>query len=87
MKWILVEGNNLYTVHGMNVVIIDIKPDVEDDSDITKGTIPGRGPLVLFGAKVNGHQKFLVFLTGDGKGIKLVNNAPPFKVLWTEEVS
>lgn len=80
------EGANLYTASDKDIVITDLKPDIEDE-DNTRAKIPGRYPLTLFGAKVNDHQDCLVFLTRDGKGINLVDNAFPFEVIWTEEVS
>lgn len=80
------DGNNLFTVSDKDVVITDLKPDIEDE-DVTRATIPGRSPLILFGPKINNHQEYVVFLTRDGKGINLVNNAFPFEVVSTEEVS
>jgi len=84
VKSIAVDGTNLYTVNDKNVVVTDLKPDIEDE-DVTKATIPGRSPLILFGPKINNHQEFLVFLTRDGKGITLVDNVFPYEIIWTED--
>lgn len=81
-----VDGTNLYTVNDRDVVITDLKPDIEDEDNL-KATIPGRSPLILMGPKVNNHQEFLVFLTRDGMGFTLVDNVFPYEIIWTEEVS
>lgn len=81
-----VDGTNLYTVNDKDVVITDLKPDIEDEDNL-KATIPGRSPLILFGPKVNNHQDCLVFLTRDGMGFTLVDNVFPYEIIWTEEVS
>lgn len=86
VKSVAVDGTNLFTVNDKEVVVTDLKPDIEDE-DNTKAKMPGRSPLILFGPKVNNHQEFLVFLTRDGKGITLVDNVFPFEIIWTEEVS
>lgn len=52
----------------------------------TKGTLPGRAPLMLMGPLVDGHKKWLIFITRDGKGFVAAENTSPFKVLWTKEV-
>lgn len=85
VKSISVENTNLYTARDSDAVITDIKPGVMNYS--TKATIPGRAPLVLFGPLVDGHKKYLAFITRDGKGITLVKNSVPFDVAWTKEVS
>lgn len=68
-----------------DVSITDITPHMM--SQITKGTVPGRAPLLLIGPEVNKHKKFLVCITRDGKGIVVANNDSPFKVIANKEVS
>ncbi|KAJ6637963.1 hypothetical protein Bhyg_10694 [Pseudolycoriella hygida] len=84
VKSVAVDGSNLFTAGDKEILITDLKPDIEDE-DGTKAKIPGRGPLILFGPKISNHQEFVVFLTRDGKGITLVDNVFPFEVIWTEE--
>lgn len=84
VKSMWVENDILYTVRNTDAVITDITPGIMNYS--TKGTIPGRAPLALIGPIVDGHKKYLVFTTRDGKGVTLVRNAVPYEVVWTKEV-
>lgn len=113
-----VEENSLYTVRESDVVITDITPHMM--SQVTKGTIPGRYPLILMcnekpkipegrrGSYIESQQRrpsfttvdrrpsnvpepskhklYLVAATRDGKGLVVVNNEAPYKVLATVEV-
>lgn len=47
VRGLAVEENNLYTVRESDVVITDITP--HQMSQVTKGTFPGRFPLILIG--------------------------------------
>ncbi|XP_055304436.1 uncharacterized protein LOC129569544 [Sitodiplosis mosellana] len=49
VKSMAVEENNLYTVRETDVQITDITPHMM--SQVTKGVIPGRAPLILFGTQ------------------------------------
>lgn len=96
-----VEDNSLYTVRESDVVVTDITPHMM--SQVTKGTSPGRFPLILVGVhkpvyppgprrpsmipEVNKHKKFVVAATRDGKGLVVINNEPPYKQIATKEVS
>lgn len=90
----------MYTVRDSDVVVTDIKPGMFEH--VTKGTFPGRAPLLLVGTsrttvrrtsvqsveqEKDDHKKFVVAATRDGKGIVVANNETPFKVIATKEVS
>lgn len=85
VKSMYVENDVLYTARNSDAVITDIKPGLLNY--VTKATIPGRAPLALIGPVVDGHKKYLVFTTRDGKGVTLVRNAPQYEVVWTKEVT
>lgn len=85
VKSMWVENDILYTARDSDAVVTDIKPGIMNFS--TKATIPGRAPLALIGPVVDGHRKYLVFTTREGKGCTLVRNTVPFEVVWTKEVS
>lgn len=96
VKSMIVENNVLYTARDVDAVITDITHRAEnrrqscvDDtpSYITRATIPGRAPLTLSGPLVNGHKKFLICTTRDGKGITVVKNSTPYNIIWTKEVN
>lgn len=82
VKSTAVEGNTLYTVRDLDVVVTDIGHGFVSYS--TKGTMEGRAPMLLFGPVVDKHQKYVVCITRDGKGISLYNNVAPFKKVWTK---
>lgn len=84
VKSMLVENNILYTARDLDAVITDITPGGE--SYITKATIPGRSPLALSGPLVNGHSKYLICTTREGKGIEVIRNSAPYDIIWTKEV-
>lgn len=84
VKSMIVENNILYTARDLDAVITNITPGTM--SYATKATIPGRAPLRLMGPKVEGHKKFLVCITRDGKGITLIRNSKPYDAIWTHEV-
>lgn len=90
-----ITGTTLYTVRETDVVITDITPHMM--SQVTKGIVPGRYPLLLVGRiqarrpssiapEVKVHKKFMVCATRDGKGIVVANN-DTFKTIATKEVS
>lgn len=85
VKSMIVENNILYTARDLDAVITDISPGVE--SYVTMATIPGRSPLTLSGPLVDGHKKYLICTTRDGKGIEVIRNSKPFDVIWTKEVN
>lgn len=85
VKSMCVENNVLYTARDSDAVITDITPGVMNYS--TKATIPGRAPIALVGPIVDGHKKYLVCTTRDGKGLVLIRNSSPFDVVWTKEVT
>lgn len=84
VKSMIVENNILYTARDVDAVVTDITPGGE--SYVTKATIPGRAPLTLSGPLVDGHKKYLICTTRDGKGITVIRNATPYNVVWTKEV-
>lgn len=84
VKSLIVENNILYTARDLDAVVTNITPGTMSYS--TKATIPGRAPLKLVGPKVDGHRKYLVCITRDGKGITLIRNSKPYDPLWTHEV-
>lgn len=49
VKSMAVEENNLFTVRESDVVVTDITPHMM--SQVTKGTVPGRAPLILIGTQ------------------------------------
>lgn len=100
VRSIAIEENALYTIGENDAVVTDITPHMM--SQITKGAVPGRAPLILIGTEkpppsegrrpsmipeVSKLKKFLVCATRDGKGIAVYKNEPPFKMLVTKEVS
>lgn len=85
VKSLIVENNILYTARDVDAVITDITPGHQ--SYVTKATIPGRAPLALSGPLVQGHKKFLICTTRDGKGIQVIRNSKPYDVIWTKEVN
>lgn len=100
VKSMAVEENTLYTVGERDVVVTDITP--HQMSQVTKGTVEGRAPLILIGTEkpqapegrrpsmipeVSKLKQFLVCATRDGKGIVVAKNETPFKKLHTKEVS
>lgn len=85
VKSMIVENNVLYTARDVDAVVTDISPGVE--SYVTIATIPGRSPLALSGPLVDGHKKYLICTTRDGKGITVIRNSKPFDVVWSKEVN
>lgn len=92
-----IEEHILYTVGDKDVVISDVTPR---ENQVIKATIPGRTPLLLIGMEkpppaegrrpsmipeVSKLKKFIAFATRDGKGIVIVKNESPYKVLVTKE--
>lgn len=85
VKSMIVENDILYTARDLDAVVTNITPGMMSCS--TRAVIAGRAPLALVGPKVDGHRKFLVCITRDGKGITLIRNTKPFDIFWTKEVS